>query len=225
MSYARDDDDADYMQFERPEKPASKKTGDKAKRRAAIPVLPEPPRYNPDEMMDMRGGITRLDEAIVNMRVDNVPFEEIARILSLPSATDAYQRCVRALAKTHPREDWETTRQLEIARAEQLLRRSMAMAAAEFFVDAENPDELIPNEDRLRWHQQAGQDLALHATISGAKAPTRVEITPTDQEYEALVTEVLRSRGHSEPAEFDILSLDQIPNVEDAEIVDGEMDR
>lgn len=223
-SYGDDDDEVTYIDMEPPEKRKSKKVGEKEQRRKAIPVLPAPPRYNPDEMMDLRGGITKLDEAIVNLRVDNVPFEEIARMLNLPSAQAAYERMVRTLAKTHPREDWETTRALEVARAEQLLRRSMAMAAAEFFVDAENPDELIPNEDRLRWHQQAASDLALHATITGAKAPTRVEITPTDQEYEALVAEVLRARGHVEPKEYDILALDQIPDIEDAEIVEGEQE-
>jgi hypothetical protein len=218
--YDHDEDETDYLEIERPAKKASKKTEDKAAKRAAIPVLPPVARIDPDDI-DLRGGITQLDEAAVNLRVNGAPFEEIARVLSLPSAGDAYTRVIRALAKSHPREDWETTRQLEVARAEQLMRRSFAMAAAEFFVDIENPDELIPNTDQLRWHQQAGMDLALHAKITGAQAPTRVEITPTDQEYDALVTEVLRHRGHVEPKEYDILSLEQIPNVEDAEIVEG----
>lgn len=217
--YDHDEDEPEYLSFPRPKKKPSKKVEAKERQRAAIPVLPQAPRLNPDDI-DLKGGITQLDEAIVNMRVAGAPFEEIARVLQLPSAQVAYTRMVRALAKTHPREDWETTRQLEVARVEQLMQRSFAMAAAEFFVDVDDPSELIPNTERLRWHQQAAMDVALHAKITGAQAPTRLEITPTDQEYDALVTEVLRNRGHQEPKEYDILSLEQVPDVEDAEIAD-----
>lgn len=214
-----DYDEPDEMGFAPPPKrPRSKKSQDDEKRRAVIPVLPQVARLDPDDI-DMRGGVTKLDEAVVSMRIDGAPFEEIARVLSLPSAEAAYTRMVAALAKTHPREDWETLRNLEVARAEQLMRRSFAMAEADFFVDAEDPTVMIPNTEKLRWHQQAGQDLALHATITGAKAPTRVEITPTDQEYDALVTEVLRARGHVEPKEYNILAIEDI---QDAEVVEGE---
>lgn len=218
--YDHDEDDTDYMGFAPPPKRGrSKKSQDDERRRVAIPVLPQVARIDPDDV-DLRGGVTQLDEAVVSMRINGAPFEEIARVLSLPSAQAAYTRMVAALAKTHPREDWETLRQLEVARMDKMVQRSMAMADADFFVDAEDPTVMIPNTDKIRWHQQAREDIALHAKITGAQAPTRVEITPTDQEYDALVTEVLRARGHSEPREFNILSLDQVPDIEDAEIVE-----
>lgn len=219
------DDNVTYLDAERPRKrPASKateKNAEKDKARRLIPVLP-PPNLNVSDI-DMRGDVTTLDEAVVNMRITGASFQDIATTLGLPSAGDAQQRLYRAIAKTHPREDWETTRALEVARVEQQVARSMAMAGADYFVDAET-NERIPNEDRLKWHAQASQDIALHATITGAKAPTKVEVTPTDAEYQQLVDLILEQKGVKRDHEVDILALEEIPDVEDAEIVEGEVD-
>lgn len=183
--------------------------GEKPKRRR-IPVLPALDIRVSD--LKMAGDVTSLDAAVVAMRIDGAPFAKIAEVLDLPNAGEAKQRMYRAIARTHPQEDWETLRMLETARVDQLLEQSMAMAKADYFVDADDPDHLIPNEDKLRWHGQAAADIALHATITGAKAPTRIEITPSDQEYAILVQKMLEIEGKTPPKEYDILEVQEIPD-------------
>jgi hypothetical protein len=216
------DDNVTFLDAARPPKgrgsKQTAKNAEKDHKRKLIPQLP-PPNVDVNDI-DMRGEVTTLDEAVVNMRIAGAGFHDIAVTLGLPSAVDAQQRLYRALAKTHPREDWETTRALEVARVEQLVSRSMQMAGADFLVDPET-NERVPNEDRLKWHAQAAQDIALHATITGAKAATRVEITPTDQEFEQIVDLVLAEKGIRRDHEVNILELEDI---EDAEIVEDEED-
>ena len=181
-----------------------------AERKRRIPVLP--PLDIDARTISLRGVITQLDRAVVNMRITGASFDKIAEVLQLESAEDAKRRLIRTLAKTHPEEDWETLRQLEIARADQILEQAMAMARADYFVDLDDPEHLIPNEDKLRWHGAAQSALALHATITGAKAPQRLEITPTDQEYGALVQKMLELEGKAAPKEYDILDAEVIPD-------------
>ena len=183
----------------------------KVKRRV-IPVLPE---FEVDvNRIDLSGGVSRLDRAVVNMRVTGASFQKIADVLDLDSAAEAKKILIATIAKTHPEEDWDTVRQLEVARADQLLEQAMAMASADYFVDKDDPDNLIPNEDRLRWHGAAQSALALHATITGAKAPQRLEVTPTDREYGELVTRLLEIEGKAPPKEYDILDAEVVPDDE-----------
>lgn len=214
------DDNVSYLDLpEPPRRPASKTTQRNAKRdqgRKLIPHLP-PPDVNVNDI-DMQGDVTTLDAAVVSMRIAGASFHDIAMTLELPSAMDAQSRLYKAIAKTHPREEWETTRQLEVARVEVLVARSMAMAGADYLVDEDGVKH--ENAERLKWHAQAAQDIALHATITGAKAPTRVEITPTDEEYGQIVDLVLREKGVVQDREYSILELTELDEIEDAEIVE-----
>jgi hypothetical protein len=179
-----------------------------------IPVLP-PLGVDPDKLAkpDQRA------VAAVNMRIAGTPFHEIARVLEYASPIDAKSAVVAALSRMFPVEDWETLRQQEAMRAEQLLNRSMAMASADYFVDHDDPTIRIPNTERLRWHEQAGKDLALHATITGAKAPARMEITATTAELNQMVQTLLAAEGGGQLAlEADVFA-DDIPIVE-AEIIE-----
>jgi hypothetical protein len=146
------------------------------------------------------------------MRLAGAPFHEIAKALEYKNAAMAKTAYIRALAATHPPEDWETLRQLEVMRAEQLLRRSFAMASADYFVDQDDPTKKIPNTQKLAWHEQAGKDLALHATISGAKAPARVEIMPSEVELNQMVNAILLAQGELPELEGEVIDLEDIPD-------------
>jgi len=149
--------------------------------------------------------------ACVNMRLAGAPFHEIAKALEYKNAAMAKTAYIRALASTHPPEDWETLRQTEVMRAEQLLARSFRMASADFFVDQNDPTVKIPNTQKLQWHEQAGKDLALHAMISGAKAPTRVELMPSEVELNQMVNAILQAQGELPELEGEVIDLEDIP--------------
>lgn len=149
--------------------------------------------------------------ACVNMRMAGAPFHEIAVELGYSDASQAKQQYINALANMFPIEDWETLRQIEAMRAETQLRRSFAMAGAEYLVDHET-GEKIPNTDRLRWHEQAGKDLALHAMITGAKAPARLEVSASTQELNQMVQVLLQANGDTPEIEADVYDIDDLPD-------------
>lgn len=103
-------------------------------------------------------------------------------------------------------------------RAEDQLRRSLAMATADFLVDSDT-GEHIPNTDRRLWHDQANKDLALYVAITGAKAPTRVEISASTQELNQMVEVLLTAHGGEAEIEADVFEIDSIPTV-DAEMIE-----
>lgn len=215
-----DFDDGDNVTYihgdEPPRRPRSKSTDkamEKDRKRRSIPVLPSM-KVTADEVL-ATGDVTKRDEAIVAAKIAGATYADIARLFELPSAHEAQKIFVQTLARTHPQDTWDTTRALVTATAEQQLERAIAMARADYFHDAEDPDELIPNDDKLRWHSQASADLAFLAALTGVKAPTRVEITPTDLEYQQLVERLLEAEGHRPVREVNILELTEIPEVDD----------
>lgn len=204
----------------RAEKRRAKGLAPKKYRQATVPKLPE---LNVDP--DTIGRPDQRAIACVNMRLNGAPFHEIAKSLEYASPATAKQAYTAALANMNPVEDWETLRQVEALRAETLFRRSLAMASADYLVVhkvVEDEDgvmheieERVPNTDRLRWHEQAGKDLALHAMITGAKAPARVEVSATTQELNQMVHVLLQNGGAENAIEADIWDAEEIP--EDAE--------
>lgn len=173
----------------------------------AIPVLPK--IEIPIE--EIRGNPTVRSRACVNLRIERVPWPEIVRLLEYDSIEKARADFLRQIACMHQPEEAETMRLLTIANAEQLLHRSMAMAAADYMVDANDPDVKIPNTERLRWHEQASRDLNTLATITGVKAPLRLEITPSEEQYALLTQAILESRGVYQVHEPDVLELETLP--------------
>lgn len=188
----------------KPSKP--KGQHDPSQEALAIPVLPTL-GVDPEKLKapDQRA------VACVNMRLAGAPFHEIAKALEYASPVSAKSAFIAALAALHPKEDWETLRQLEAMRAEQLLARSLAMANADYLVDKDNPDILIPNRDKLRWHEQAAKDLLLHATITGAKAPTQIAITPSEVELDQMVQALLAAQGELPEIEGEIIDIEDVP--------------
>lgn len=216
MSDDDDEDNVTYLDVSKPPRQprahGRKRKTPEEKARTVIPQLPPPEIELSD--LSVLSDLTMRDIALVNMRLAGAPFAEIARTLEYGSAAIAKKDFYRALAATHSPEDWETMRQVEVMRAEQLYRRSSAMAAADYLVDAETGDK-IPNAEKLRWHDQAGKDLALHAMISGAKAPARLEITPTEAQYQQIVDAMLAAEGHLPELEAEIVTFEEIPDAPD----------
>lgn len=179
-----------------------------------VPSLP-PLKVDIDKVLEVSTDrVERRQVAVVNMRLAGAPFYEIAKELGYSTATLARSAYIQALANMNPPEDWETLRRTEEMRAEQQLARSVAMASAEYLVvhNEDGTEERVPNRDRLRWHEQAGKDLALHAMISGAKAPTRMEVSADSQELNRLVDQIITLQGGRQgDMEADILQIEELP--------------
>lgn len=204
--------DANYLNFEDPSLDPDRLSHAVGvehgrRKRTPIPVLPEVQI----PIGELRGDPGRRARACVNLRIERVPWAEIVRLLEYDSIVAARADFLRAIASMHRPEEAETMRLLTIANAETLLRRSMAMAGATYLVDMDAPTRKIPNTEQLRWHQQAGQDLNLLATITGVKAPIRVEVTPTEEQYAVLTAAVLQARGITPVVEAEVLELEQLP--------------
>lgn len=219
-----------HLEFERPaskgeERAAAREAAglpprQPKKRLAQIPVLP-PLGVDPDTLKkpDQRA------VACVNLRIAGTPFHEIAAQLEYESAGAAKAAYTAALANLYPTEAWEQLRQTEAMRAEQQLRRSVAMASADYLLvhtgeldeDGNEIINRVPNTDKLRWHEQAGKDLMMHAIITGAKAPTRVEVSASVQELTEIANELIAAEG-SRDVEADIFELEEL----EAEVVEEE---
>lgn len=212
--------DATHVQFNKPPTKAEQRAaaGHTPKPRPKplkhrIPVLPSL-EVDPAQ-------VTRSDQravACANMRLAGAPFHEIAKALDYADAHSAKTAFISAMAGMNPIEDIETLRQSEAMRAELLFRKSLAMASADYLVvteiDEETGEEIqvhVPNTDRLRWHEQAGKDLALHAMITGAKAPARVEVSASTQELNQMVHVLLQAQGGALEIEADVWDADDVP--------------
>lgn len=216
--------DEKRLDFRNPREDRAKKP--KKVRTLPVPVLPKI-EIDPGEV----GKADQRAIACVNMKLQGAPFHEIAKELGYANAKSANAAYIAALANMSPVEDWETLRQVEALRAETLFRRSLAMASADYLVvhgvaedDEGNEyeyEERVPNTDRLRWHEQAGKDLALHAMITGAKAPARVEVSADTQELNQMVQALIQVERAKTPEiemEADIWDAEVIPDgVEDEE--------
>ena len=224
-------DDAVYMDFDEPmgydesvakglDSPGASRAGkkrgkkrpgddDKAKK-ASIPTLPKPEKPLTD--LEVRRGVTNRDKSAVNLKLAGASYQEIADTLELRSAVEAKRIVERTLAATHSPDDWQTLRMVAAARAEEMFKRSLAMASADYLVLEDG--ERVPNTEKLRWHQQASADLMNHVQITGAKAPTKIEITPDEARMEEIVSEMLRRSGEENVIEAEVIELDVIPSTD-----------
>lgn len=182
--------------------------------RVAIPVVPDRPA--PLSGAEIRRGVSDRARSAANLKVEGYSYLEIADMLELHSADEARRMVESVLASIHGPGDLETLRLVVAARAENLFKQSMAMASADFLVDAETRERL-PNPDRARWHQQASVDLMNYATITGAKAPSKVEVTPGEADYDKLVDMIASRMGYSPLREADVLELEVLPDIDDEE--------
>lgn len=201
------------MDFDEPG-PQKKRSGKKRAKKeepkkTPIPVLPDRPAFTGDEI---KRGVSLRNRSAANLKIEGFSYQEIAEMLEFQTATDAKRAVETTLAAIHSDSDLETLRILASSRAEKLLRQSMAMASADYLVDSES-GERIPNTERLRWHQQASADMMNWAAIVGAKAPTKLEVTPGEAQFEEIVNRILEKSGIEEVLEAEVIELEAIPMV------------
>lgn len=207
-----------HMDFEEPPHPydaaprarGGKKSAKKRKRTPqGIPQLPQRPAFTGDEI---KQGVSTRSRAAANLRVEGYSFLEIAEMLEFPDARAAQRAVEAVLAAVHGDSDLESLRIIAAARAERLVKQSLAMAGADYLVvkGDDGTEERVPNRDKLRWHQQAAIDVQNWAAITGAKAPTKLEITPGEAEYDKIVDRLLRASGQDEIVDAEVIELDAI---------------
>lgn len=158
----------------------------------------------------VRGGISDRARAATNLKVDGFSYQEIADMLEYKNAGEAKKEVERTLAMTHPVDDYETLRMLATSRAEERLKLSSQMAGAHFLVttDEDGNEVRVANEKQLAWATLAATDLMNWATITGAKAPTKMEITPDLAAMDALVDRIARAAGHEEVMDAEVIDMD-----------------
>lgn len=191
-----------------PAAPAPPKVEGKAP--AVIPVLPKRKPISVTNA-EMKGGVPAKAAAAANMKLRGASYADIAEVLEYENPAAAQADVLKVLAMTHSPEEWETMRVVAAARAEMLLEQSVAMASADYLVD-ETTNERIPNTERRMWHGAAQTDLMNWVAITGAKAPSKIEVTPGEVQLEKLVGQMIERMGHAEVREADVLELDQIPS-------------
>lgn len=212
----------EHVDIPKPETKAEKRKrlGKKPKKPKDRPLVPVLPKVTTDPEVlkkpDQRSA------ACVNLRLAGAGFQAIADELGYASAQSAQDAYVAALANMYPMSSWETLRQEAALRAEARLRQSLAMANADYFVDANNPKKVIPNTDKLRWHEQSGKDLQLHVMITGARAPQRIEMSADTQELNALLQTLLSAQSEQPEIEASVWDLEQVPDNPYEDIVDAD---
>ena len=209
-----DFDEPVHMAFDEPEAP--KKKAGKSKKEKPEPkkvVIPSlPPAEKPLTDVEVRRGVSNRDKSAVNLKLAGASYQEIADTLELDSAGDAKRIVERALAATHSPDDWQTLRTIAAARAEEMFSRSLAMAKADYLVTEDG--ERVPNTDKRMWHNEARNDLVNLVQITGAKAPTKIEITPDEARMEEIVAELLARSGAEDILDAEVIELAEVPGTD-----------
>lgn len=187
--------------------PAEKKAVEKVVERVVIPTLP----ISDVDLEYLRrraetpGARAHL---VLMMRRKMIPWPEIVEFLEYESESHARAAFYAAVGKLSDPRDAEVQRYTIIEGLEDQLRRSIAMASANEFVDAEG--NRYPNLDRLAWHAEARRDYELLARVSGAMAAVQVQVTAETKEIEQIVRAIEAAQGR-EIVEADVIELEEIP--------------
>jgi hypothetical protein len=192
-----------------PEKPATPPPPPAEPPKRVIPKLPKQDQLKISDA-EMRAGIPAKAAAAANLKLRGASYQKIAEVLEYEHPRDAQSDVLKVLAMTHSPDEWETMRVVAGARAEMLLEQALDMASADYLVDA-TTGEHLPNDERRLWHAAAGVALMNWVTITGAKAPSKVEITPGEVQLENIVRELIDRTGHTEVHEADVLELEVLP--------------
>lgn len=184
---------------------ATGKKGASKPRKVMIPTLPN----NPISVEELEKPTQRA-VACVNLKLCGASFQAIADELGYKSAREAETAYISALANMHPVESAETLRQTEALRAEMGIRLAAAMMSADYLVDADDPTVKIPNPDKRLWHDQYLKAVALHSTITGAKAPARVEVSVDVAELNQMAQDIIQHAGGQLAIEASMWDADEV---------------
>lgn len=219
---AKSDQDPYFLPLE-PQSEAGKRLADGKRADTGTHPWDEKPQSDPIPMPPerdlvvipgrVRGGVSDRARAATNLKVDGFSYQEIAEMLEYKDAKEAKREVEHTLAMTHSTDDYETLRTLAATRAEERLRLSSQMARAHFLVvkDDDGNEIQVTNDKQLQWAALAGTDLMNWATITGAKAPTKMEITPDLAQLDTLVDRLVRAAGHEEILDADVIDMEALP--------------
>lgn len=150
-------------------------------------------------------------QAAVTLRLAGTGYTQIAKTLGYSSATRARSAVERALAASSDKaEDHSHMRELTDRRLNRLLQSVMGKA-----VDPKDPEHLSYNARALAIIDR-------QAKLHGVDAPTKVQVTPTDQDIMRYIEAVHPlARAHAELEEADILSEGEMVERTDRNFNDG----
>jgi len=138
-----------------------------------------------------------------SLRVAGLSWHDVAQQAGYANAANAV-RAVRSYAGSLPAPAHDELRAMMRARSEAVWQQAFA-------------DVLQQRPGAVR---AAVAVLHRQAQLDGLDAPTRVEITPTEEEFQALVEFVLRAKGVTPVVEYDVLELDDVGDAD--EVTDDE---
>jgi len=186
--------------------------GSKTKvRRVPIPVMPAGYEVIDLEVLKKQAtNPTKRARAAFNMKKVGIPLPEIAEFLDYETPGQCFS-AICGIVAAEANLDQEGIRVMQatlIAAQEANLRRSIQLASATTFRDAEGNE--YPNEHQLAWHQEARKDIEVLARISGAQAAVQVQLlSPEAAELDAIVREIEALQGRA-VVEADVLQLEEI---------------
>lgn len=126
-----------------------------------------------------------------SLRVAGLSWHDVAQEAGYANAPNAV-RAVRSYAGSLPAPVHDELRAMMRARSEAIWQQAFA-------------DVLQQRPGAVR---AAVAVLQRQAQLDGLDAPTRVEITPTEQQYQELVEIYMRAKGLAPVIEYDVLELD-----------------
>lgn len=170
-----------------------------------------------EEGRDPNADLTETDksatkaQAAVALRLAGTGYTQIARTLGYSSPTRARSAVERALASSVDKaEDHSHMRELTDRRLNRLLQSVMGKA-----VDPKDPEHLSYNARALAIIDR-------QAKLHGIDAPTKVQVTPTDQDIQRYIEAVHPlARAHAEMEEADILDEGEMMEHRDGNFRDG----
>lgn len=193
-----------------PKRSKSRRKGGKKASKDLVPRLPTPEK--PLTGDEVRQGVSNRARAVARYRTLGYSFQEIADEMGLADAKEAQRIHYSVIAATASPEEIEVHRANALSRAEMLFKQSIQMATATHLVLDDGTK--VANEKQLQWHQQAASDMMNIATLTGAKAPTKVEFTPGEAEMERIVGLILGHAGHEDILDAEVIELDAVPDVD-----------
>lgn len=176
--------------------------------RIPVPVVPTGDVNISELIVTAQTDPTSRAYAAAVLRSRMYSFEEIAHLLGYANPTTARSAVVGHVLSLDKGNDLETLRYALIGALEANARRSITLAAADAFQDADG--NVYQNSERIAWHREARQDLEALARISGAQAAAQVKLlTPESAELDELVRQLELAAGRK-LVEPDVMVLDEV---------------
>lgn len=168
----------------------------------------------------------RTSTAAVNLRIAGAPYDQIASTLGYASPSQARAAVEEQLAGMYEPEDRASLFKIVSARHEALIASLFKKATSTYVPDRDEfgdeiPGTLVANPDHLSYSKVLADVLSRYSVLHGLNAPAKVQVTPSSEEFTAVVGALVEKALESSAREADIFDDD----VEDAVIVeDGEIE-